>query len=125
MAERFAETSEEEILLIEGKAKNANTTRTTQTWLKVFKEWATARFVIPELSLYTPEDLNEILRRFYSEVRKQNDKEYEPDSLRVMQAALQRHLSSCKYPKNILKDTEFNTSNDVIEGKARELDRGG
>ena len=65
-------------------------TRTQQAQLKLFlrafEVWARSRNVIPELSLYTPVDLNNILRRFYSEVRKENGNDYEPDSLRVMQA---------------------------------------
>ena len=85
-ASRFAVADERQISTLEKKSKNENTTSSTKTWLRTFEVWARSRNVIPELSLYTPVDLNNILRRFYSEVRKENGNDYEPDSLRVMQA---------------------------------------
>ena len=36
--------------------------------------------------------LNELLQQFYAEIRKEDGTEYEPDSLRVMLAALDRHF---------------------------------
>ena len=59
--------------------------------------------------------------QFYAEVRKESGEDYEPDSLRVMQAALERHLKSKLYPKSIIKDREFLSSRKVLEGKARKL----
>ena len=58
---------------------------------------------------------------FYVEVRKERGKDYELDSLRVMQAALERHIQSKLYPKSIIKDREFLSSRKVLEGKARKL----
>ena len=62
--------------------------------------------------------LDTTLSQFYAEVRKESG---EPDSLRVMQAALERHLKSKLYPKSIIKDGEFLSSRKVLEGKARKL----
>ena len=118
---RFATSNAEDISNLEGKAKNQNTKSSTKTWINVFKAWATSRNILPELSLFTPADLNDILRRFYYEVRKENGNEYEPDSLRVMLASLNRHLIECKYPKSLISAPEFQTSRDVLEGKARDL----
>ena len=53
--------------------------------------------------------------------RKENGKDYEPDSLKVMQAALDRHLRSKTYPKSIVSDTEFLLSRKVLEGKGTKL----
>ena len=39
-----------------------------------------------------PTKLDEILSLFYAEVRKVNGREYEPQSLAVMQAAIDRYL---------------------------------
>ena len=118
---RFSLLEEEQISAIEGKSKNLNTTRSTNTWVNVFNSWAESRNVIPELSLFAPEDLNAILRRFYAEAKKVDGNDYEPDSLRVMQSGLHRYLLDCKYPKSIITDPEFKTSRDVLEGKARIL----
>ncbi|CAH3172495.1 unnamed protein product [Porites lobata] len=38
------------------------------------------------------ENMNTLLERFYASVRKQDGTDYEPGSLKVMQAALDRHL---------------------------------
>ena len=37
---------------------------------------------------YKPEDLNQTLEKFYIEIRRKDGKDYEPDSLIVMLAAL-------------------------------------
>ena len=58
---------------------------------------------------------------FFAELRKENCKDYEPDSLKVMQVALNRHLRSKNHPKSIVRDTEFLSSREVLEGKARKL----
>ena len=66
-------------------------------------------------------DLDKTLSQFYAEVRKESGEDYEPDSLRVMQATLERHLKSKLYPKSIIKDREFLSSRKNLEGKARKL----
>ena len=101
---RFSLLEEEQI---EGKSKNVNTTRSTNTWVNVFNSWAESRNVIPELSLFAPEDLNAILRRFYAEAKKEDGDDHEPDSLRVMQSGLHRYLLDCKYITTIVKFITF------------------
>ena len=72
-----------------------------------------------QLESYEVPQLNEALAQFFAELRKGSEKEYEPDSLKVMQAALDRYLRSKNYPKSIVRDTEFLSSRKVLEGKAR------
>ena len=48
-------------------------------------------------------------------------KEYEPDSLKVMQASLDRYLRIKNNPKSIVRDAEFLSSRKALEGKARKL----
>ena len=74
---------------------------------------------------YSPTEQNEILCSFYGEIRRQDGKDYEPDSLRVMQAAIHRYLSEKKYVKSIFSGIEFTSSNKVLEGKARLLRQNG
>ena len=89
--------------------------------MKVWKTWAKQAGHSEEIKSYQPEELNVLLEEFYATVRKQDGTEYEPDSLRVMQAALDRHLrdSGCKF--SIIRDREFSESKKVLEGKARQL----
>ena len=71
------------------------------------------------LKQWPPATLNEVLQKFYLEVRKQNGSEYEPDSLKVVQAALKRHLSTHKY--GLKNSREFASSRAVLDAKAKQL----
>jgi len=51
-------------------------------------------------------------------VRKKDGSDYEPDSLRVMIASLDRHLKEAGSCISIAKDREFVNSRKVLEGKA-------
>ena len=51
--------------------------------------------------------------------------EYEPDSLRVMLASLDRHLREKDTALSTAKDIEFSNSRKVLEGKARLLRQDG
>ena len=53
------------------------------------------------------EELDAVLCKFYAEVRRKDGEEYEPDSLVVMQASLDRHLKSVGRPYSILRDRQF------------------
>jgi len=50
------------------------------------------RKVNPKLEQYEHEDLDKMLQMFYAEVRTKDGLEYEPESLKPMLAALDRHL---------------------------------
>ena len=71
------------------------------------------------------QELDRVLQEFYCHVRKQNGDEYEPDSLRTMLAALDRHLSGCGCSYSIMKDREFKESRLVLNGKAIQLRENG
>ena len=53
---------------------------------------------------HEPAELNKILETFYAEVKNKNGQDYEPDSLRVMIAALDRHLREKQCPLSIGTD---------------------
>ena len=121
MACRFIEADDELIELLKCESENKNTKRSTGYWKGIFEKWAKTRGKEEQLESYDIPELNEALSQFYAELRKENGQDYEPDSLKVMQAALDRHLRSKNYPKSIVRDTEFLSSRKVLEGKARKL----
>ena len=43
MADRFTIMSSEDIYTLAACAKNANTSKSTRTWVNVYKDWATLR----------------------------------------------------------------------------------
>ena len=71
-----------------------------------------------QLEGYKVPQLNKALPQFFAEIRKGSGKEYEPDSVKVTQAALDRHLRS---KKSLVRDTEFLSSGKVFEEKATKL----
>ncbi|XP_068707646.1 uncharacterized protein KIAA1958-like [Montipora foliosa] len=65
--------------------------------------------------------LDELLGKFFKDVRKQNGSEYEPDSLSSFQRSIQRRLKELKVSFNILKDEEFCRSREVLAAKRKNL----
>ena len=103
-------------------SENENTKKSTEYWKNVFKKWATERNVNVNLeAVYECEALDQMLSQFYAELRKESGDDHEPDSLKVMQAALETYLKSKSYPKSIIRDGEFINCRKVLEGKARKL----
>ena len=121
MASGFHTTSGTEIQTLKDKTKNKNTDHSTNTWTRIFKAWASERGQNEELSSYVPSDLDEVLVNFYAELRKVDGQEYEPVCLRVMRSSLDRYLKEKNYPVSIISSDEFEESNNVLEGKARDL----
>ena len=84
-----------------------------------FLQWVHERSINPNLEETDAESLDEVLSQFFGEIRKQDGREYEPDSLRVMQSSLHRYLSEKGYNKSILTDQVFKESLEILEGRAR------
>ena len=121
MASRFEKVDDEFIEELKEMSENENTKKSTEYWKNVFKKWATERNVNANLEEYECDALDQTLSQFYAELRKENGDDCEPDSLKVMQAAMERYLKSKSYPKSIIRDREFINSRKVLEGKVRKL----
>ena len=52
--------------------------------MRVWSSWATSRNINVNMETISPAALDEILQKYYLEVRKQDGSDYEPDSLKVM-----------------------------------------
>ena len=89
--------------------------------MNVWTSWAESKNFETNLLSYEGKQLDETLQKFFAEIRKKDGSEYEPDSLRVMLASLDRHLREKDASFSIAKDIEFSNSRKVIEGKARLL----
>lgn len=116
--EPFSETHSDKL---KENASNKNTKRSTNTWVNVYRSWAAVQGRILNLEEYSPDELGEVLCQFYGEICKKDGTDYEPDCLRVMQAALNRYLLDKNYPISILNGTEFSLCNKVLERRTREL----
>ena len=88
--------------------------------------WALVRQYDAEIENYPPEmPVDKAQQKFYAEVRTKKGEDYEPDSLTVMRAALDRHLKNKNYPYSIIRNREFYHSKQILEGKARQLRENG
>ena len=123
-ATEFKTASSEDLERLISNTENKNTKKTTQTWVNRFNSWKESR-EIEEIHKIPPEDLDKILQRFYAELVKSDGTDYEPESLRVMIACLDRHLGEHGATYSILKDRCFETSRKILEGKAIELRKHG
>ena len=102
----------------EEAAVNKNTKKSTETWLRTYLEWANEKKKPKSIESLSPEDLDEILRDFYTELKKKDGSDYEPESLGVMQASLDRYLKNKGYKVSIIRGREFAKSNKILKGKA-------
>ena len=53
---------------------------------------------ISKLEDISRHDLDEVLCRFFAEIRKKAGHKYEPESLAIIQCSLDRHLKNCVLP---------------------------
>ena len=113
--------ADEEVTKLKEAAENFNTRKSTINWVRVFEKWCDENNLEKNLETILPEQSHKVLERFYASVCKQDETDYEPGSLKVMQAALDRHLKEKGYSFSIIKDREFFNSRKALEGKARKL----
>ena len=107
MAARFPEISGEEIQKLAEKVVNKNTVKTTKTWMNVWKSWAESKGLNEDIVKYEANELDKCFSRFFAEIRKSDGSDYEPDTLRVMLAALDRNFKQNDSKISIAKDREF------------------
>ena len=65
-----------------------------------------------------PEKLDKVLSKFYAEVKKKDGDDYEPESLKIMQSAIERYQKEKNYPMNIVPWREFHPSQEILNAKA-------
>ena len=87
--------------------------------MNVWKTWCKQKNIVNKIEESEPEKLNKLLETFCAEVKNKKGDDYEPDSLKVMTAALDRHLNEKGYKFSIIRDREFYSSKKVFDGKAR------
>ena len=67
---RFPEISSEEIEELKAVADNKNTSRSTKQWMNVFKSWCqSCHLQNVNIETMAPEELDNILSKFYAEVK--------------------------------------------------------
>ena len=88
--DRFYNANDDDINFFIEASTSKNTKKSTNNWVALFSNWAISRGYNPAIEQHPPAELNTILEKFYVELRKTDGKDYEPSSLRVMVAGLDR-----------------------------------
>ena len=66
----------------------------TATWMRLFNKWTLhKRMQIEYITNIPRAQLDGVLQKFYAELVKENSQEYKPESLKVMIASLNRHIT--------------------------------
>ena len=74
----------------------------------------------------TPQELNKFLSEFLMTVHKKEDnEEYEPNSLRAFFASFDRHLKKKAFGLRLMKDVHFEHTRKALQSKQRDLKRKG
>ena len=67
-------------------------------------------------------ELDHLLAKFFKDVRRKvNGEEYEPDTLSGFQRSIQRFLTENNSKYNVLRDSEFEKSRQVLAAKRKNL----
>ena len=100
-------------------SKPENTKKCTSWGISKFNSWMEKRNIVVDLKTVEAEILNNILRKFYAEVRTVKNEVLTPSSMTGIRAAIYRTILSPPYSRNmnILADREFSTAQAMsIEG---------
>ena len=102
VGDNFANADSAELKRLHDLNLNKNMKRSTNTWVNRFDSWRVCREVPWKLEDIPLLNFDEILQRFFPELKTCKGEDYEPDSLRTMLGALSRHLrdSGCAHRIN-------------------------
>ena len=111
--------SELDKLVIESKPEN--TKKCTSWGLMKLQKWSAKRNIRIDFATITSEKLNELLRKFYAEVKTEKKGMLTPSALTGIRAALSRTILSPPYSRNIniIADREFHTANQMFTAKCK------
>ena len=73
------------------KSKNANTTKATTQWIRVFSQWGQKRDQPKNIEVLVPDTLDSTLQHFFAEINEKDGEDYEPSSLAAMQSSIDRY----------------------------------
>ena len=121
VSSRFSLATATTIQELKNSSKNENTVKSTAFWLSVWKKCCLEKRIAEEIENYEPAELNTLLERFYAKLKNKHGEDYEPESLKVMITSLDRHLKNKGYSLSIVRDREFSSSKQVLDGKAKQL----
>ena len=122
---RFSSATATTIQQLKNSSNSENAVKNTTFWLSAWKKWCLEKEIAEEIENYNTTQLNSLLERFHVEIKNKHAGDYEPENLKVIIASLDRHLKNKGYKLSIIRDREFSSSKQVLDGKAKQLRLGG
>ena len=120
---RFVEITDEE--LIEFVEEQENTNKKRKTAYELFKNFIQTSnpslFCSTSLHKFSPQVMNNHLSKFIFAVRKKDDSDYGPTSLRGFLSSIQRYPKKQNYGFTIFTDAVFKTAMATLRAKQNEL----
>ena len=125
---RFASpVGDKEIKLAQETSVPTNTKKSTTWAVKVWKDWSSNRRVVspsdwpPHLFLCSTRELNRWLSRFILEVRRQDGKNYPPNTLYQLCCGVMRYVREVKPELDIFKDPTFADFRKTLDAEMKRL----
>lgn len=128
MGSQKSELSEGQLQSLEETSRPQSTMKATKQGIKKFENWLEKRGRTVDYATVSAEELASILRKFYAEVKhNQQGKSLTPSSLTGIRAAIHRHLTAAPFLRtmNIVKDKEFLSANNMFQARCRLYYRAG
>ena len=110
---RFGNSTDEDLDRLLSDKDADNTKKATKAALTCFTQFllATDR----DLNFQTPEELNEVLMKFYADARKKDGSHYKLSALKGIRFGLARHFQK-EMDIDIIKNDIFKKANDIFKG---------
>lgn len=120
---RFACHTEAEILVKRANVVPKNTAKSNKKSANMLRAYLTEKEEDPQFENYSPSELNVVLSSFYLDTRTSDGHMYKTSSLENFRYGLNRHLKAPPHLKtfDIIKDTEFLSSNEIFKTVMSEL----
>lgn len=119
--ERFQFMSDEQHKKKREDLKNTNTLKADKKAAKTFQAWLTQRGIHSDYWDIQPEDLDQLLGKFYFEVRTVEGERYKISSLGDLRYGINRNLAKKDYPHDIVHSAEFAKSSAAFTDACKEL----
>ena len=108
------------------RQENENTKKKTKHDVSLFHKFLVLKGETRQMDELTPQEQNKFLSEFLIMVHKKEDnEEYEPNSLRVFFTSFEHHLKKKNYELCLMKDLQFEQTQKVLQSKQRDLKRKG
>ena len=118
---------DDEVKAVQESAIPANTQKSTTWAVKVWKDWSTNRRLVspsdwpPHLFICSEWELNRWLCRFVLEVRRQDGKNYPPNTLYQLCCGVLRYVREVKPDLDVFKDQAFGEFRRTLDAEMKRL----